>query len=35
MWAVGCVFVELLGRKVLFEAQKPSLQLFGWHDGPL
>ena len=27
MWAVGCVFAELLGRKVLFEAQKPSLQL--------
>lgn len=27
MWAVGCVFAELLGRKVLFEAQKPSVQL--------
>ena len=27
MWAVGCVFAELLGRRVLFEAQKPSLQL--------
>ena len=27
MWAVGCVFAELLGRKVLFEGQKPSLQL--------
>lgn len=27
MWSVGCIFAELLGRRVLFQAQNPLQQL--------
>ena len=27
MWSVGCIFAELLGRKILFEASNPSAQV--------
>lgn len=27
MWSVGCIFAELLGRKILFEASTPCIQL--------
>jgi len=27
IWAVGCVFAELLGRRILFEAQETTVQL--------
>ncbi|XP_065893316.1 serine/threonine-protein kinase NLK2-like [Dysidea avara] len=27
IWAVGCVFAELLGRRILFEAQETAVQL--------
>jgi len=27
MWSVGCIFAELLGRRILFEAATPLLQL--------
>jgi len=27
MWSVGCIFAELLGRRILFQAQTPILQL--------
>ncbi|XP_013775523.1 serine/threonine-protein kinase NLK-like [Limulus polyphemus] len=27
MWSVGCIFAELLGRKILFQAQTPIQQL--------
>lgn len=27
MWSVGCIFAELLGRKILFEASSQSIQL--------
>lgn len=27
MWSVGCIFAELLGRKILFQAQSPIQQL--------
>ena len=27
MWSVGCIFAELLGRRILFEASSPTLQL--------
>lgn len=27
MWSVGCIFAELLGRKILFEASTPAAQL--------
>lgn len=27
MWSVGCIFAELLGRRILFEASSPSAQL--------
>lgn len=27
MWAVGCIFAELLGRRILFEASTPNTQL--------
>ena len=27
MWSVGCIFAELLGRKILFQAQSPIQQV--------
>merc|ERR1712223_1854591 len=27
MWSVGCIFGELLGRRILFQAQSPIQQL--------
>lgn len=27
IWSVGCIFAELLGRRILFQAQTPILQL--------
>jgi nemo like kinase len=27
MWSVGCIFAELLGRRILFEASNPTTQL--------
>lgn len=27
MWSVGCIFAELLGRRILFQAQTPIMQL--------
>ena len=27
MWSVGCIFAELIGRRILFEATDPSSQL--------
>ena len=32
MWSVGCIFAELLGRRILFEASTPDAQVCvgGW-----
>lgn len=27
MWSVGCIFAELLGRRILFQAQTPIMQV--------
>ena len=27
IWSVGCIFAELLGRKILFQAQSPIQQV--------
>lgn len=27
MWSVGCIFAELLGRRILFEASTPVVQV--------
>lgn len=27
MWSVGCIFAELLGRRILFQAQSPIQQV--------
>lgn len=27
MWSVGCIFAELLGRRILFQAQSPITQV--------
>lgn len=27
MWSVGCIFAELLGRRILFEASTPDVQV--------
>jgi len=27
MWSVGCIFAELLGRRILFEASSPTAQV--------
>jgi len=27
MWSVGCIFAELLGRRILFEASTPTVQV--------
>ena len=27
MWSVGCIFAELLGRRILFEASTPDAQV--------
>lgn len=27
MWSVGCIFAELIGRKILFQAQSPIQQV--------
>lgn len=28
VWSVGCIFAELLGRRILFQAQTPIQQVF-------
>lgn len=28
IWSVGCIFAELLGRRILFQAQSPIQQVF-------
>lgn len=28
IWSVGCIFAELLGRRILFQAQTPIQQVF-------
>ena len=30
MWSVGCIFAELLSRKILFQAQSPLQQVSCW-----
>lgn len=32
MWSVGCIFAELLGRRILFQAQTPIQQVnsYNW-----
>jgi nemo like kinase len=30
IWSVGCIFAELLGRRILFQAQTPIQQVFGY-----
>lgn len=27
MWSVGCIFAELLGRRILFETSSPKVQV--------
>lgn len=27
IWSVGCIFAELLGRRILFQAQSPIQQV--------
>ena len=27
MWSIGCIFAELIGRRILFEAADPASQL--------
>lgn len=29
VWSVGCIFAELLGRRILFQAQSPIQQVSG------
>ena len=29
VWSVGCIFAELLSRKILFQAQSPVQQVEG------
>lgn len=29
IWSVGCIFAELLGRRILFQAQSPIQQVLG------
>lgn len=29
IWSVGCIFAELLGRRILFQAQSPIQQVTG------
>jgi len=32
VWSVGCIFGELLGRRILFQAQSPVQQVcYEWH----
>lgn len=33
IWSVGCIFAELLGRRILFQAQTP-IQQVGWSHLP-
>lgn len=30
IWSVGCIFAELLGRRILFQAQSPIQQVRPW-----
>lgn len=30
IWSVGCIFAELLGRRILFQAQSPIQQVRGF-----
>jgi nemo like kinase len=32
MWSVGCIFAELLGRRILFEASTPDAQVCTSHS---
>lgn len=31
IWSVGCIFAELLGRRILFQAQSPIQQVSAGH----
>lgn len=33
IWSVGCIFAELLGRRILFQAQSPIQQVRPWKNG--
>lgn len=32
IWSVGCIFAELLGRRILFQAQSPIQQVGPAHS---
>lgn len=32
IWSVGCIFAELLGRRILFQAQSPIQQVRAWKN---
>lgn len=32
VWSVGCIFAELLGRRILFQAQTPIQQVMTNHS---
>lgn len=34
VWSVGCIFGELLGRRILFQAQSPVQQVICNADSP-
>lgn len=34
IWSVGCIFAELLGRRILFQAQSPIQQVGAWGGTP-
>lgn len=34
IWSVGCIFAELLGRRILFQAQSPIQQVGPSHHVP-
>lgn len=35
IWSVGCIFAELLGRRILFQAQSPIQQVRAWKTASL
>lgn len=35
VWSVGCIFAELLGRRILFQAQSPIQQVSARTGSPL
>jgi nemo like kinase len=32
VWSVGCIFAELLGRRILFQASSPLKQVYTSND---